>query len=187
MLTTLTILACSEVPHITTEENAFLNMYADQDARGTYSSTYYEAYRLLSLADKDSRKPFCPVAHMIRAIESGNAIPKDSKPLTHFIEQAYGQNFYVMCGLVPPEPAASTIIEVKHVEVPIGKIEEDLKRLELYDQLYEASNNCKRARNKLMDLTHLNKAITMEDYQMIMSEVKRCKAYKIEKDIQEGK
>lgn len=153
-------------------------------ARGITESSSYSA--AIDAAEKagENHKPFCDVPAQFRSLSNiyydKYSCMKDRDYQYTLYEELYGETYHEACGLSGKTSSDTP----KKSQKP----QESLISLELYDQVILAARTCERARQELMMITSKNPGnpvITVEEYNRISEIALKCKAYEMEKAVNE--
>lgn len=61
----------------------------------------------------------------------------------------------------------------------------ELLSANMYKTLRESVKDCNRAKTKVLDVTQNGGILTVNDYDVIMNEVLKCEAFKLEQELQQ--
>lgn len=141
--------------------------------------------------------PFCNVVQNIRMDEQNirsmyNNTKLEESLISAKFERLYNKPMEIYCeqykdtGSFYKQTLPEKTVEVKE-KVDIVTVEGDeVLSPELYDKVFEAVTQCKRASNELLEITESKDFLTKSDYSKVMKQVMRCKAFQLEQKLNQN-
>lgn len=183
--------------HITQNKEAYSSTFAQlynnrltiSKIRNGYSHNWRSSY----VVNLDA--PFCNVVQNIRMDEQNirsiyNNTKLEESLISAKFERLYNQPMETYCVKYKDSDYTQTLpdttVEVKE-KVDIVTVEGDeVLSPELYDKVFEAVTQCKRASNELLEITESKDFLTKSDYSKVMKQVMRCKAFQLEQKLNQN-
>ena len=157
--------------------------------RNGYSHNWRSTYK------ENLNAPFCNVIPNIRMDEQNirsmyNNTKLEESLISAKFERLYNESMESYCSknniIDYSQTLPVTEVEVKEkVEVVTVEGDEVLSP-ELYDKVFEAVTQCKRASNELLEITDNKDYLTKSDYSKVMKQVMRCKAFQLEQKLNQN-